>query len=193
MVMTSRNDDDTSPPRDTPPSSLMNFPGTIQAFGCLVALVAALGIMFCSTHANASSAQWTLMAEGTDYAYYVDSSSIIDLPDRALQFRTLIDLMVPDIVAGESAYSSVVDWKMDCDTASIALIRVITYEAHCGEGPSLTTEVQNATELKPLVPQSALSVALSVLCLPPPTSDEDVIDFTRQSWLASRPSGACSD
>jgi hypothetical protein len=170
----------------------MNFPGTSKLSGCLIALVLASRAAVLGSHANASSARWALMAEGTDYAYYVDSSSIMDLPNRTLQFRTLIDLAAPDIVAGESAYSSVVDWKMDCNAASIGLIRVTAYENNCGEGPSLTTEGQNVPELKPVVPQSALSVALSALCLPPPTSEDDVIEFTRQSWLASRPSGPCS-
>lgn len=158
--------------------------------------IATVGVAFSTAApgslASASNAQWALMAEGTDYAYYVDSGGITDLPNRTLRFRTLIDLMIPDIVAGEVSYSAVSEWHMDCDAETIRLTRVTTYEDHCAGGREVATESQHASEPRPVVPQSAFSVALETLCLPPATSEDDILDFSRESWLASRPSGACS-
>jgi hypothetical protein len=153
---------------------------------------ALLSIASLCLHAGAAEPKWTLMAEGTDYAYYVDGSRISDLNNRNLQFRTLIDLMVPDIVAGELSYSAATEWLMDCNAGTIKLISVTTYEDHCGEGQELSTESQYASEPRQVVPQSAFSVALKALCLPPDVSEGDIIDFERDSWLATRPSGPCS-
>lgn len=143
--------------------------------------------------ASASDPQWALMAEGTDYSYYVDSGNITDLPNRSLRFRTLVDLTVPDVVGGEVSYSAVSEWLMDCNTETIMLIGVTTYDDHCAGGLTLATEPHHASEPRPVVPQSAFSVALAMLCLPQASGDEDIVDFARESWLASRPPGACSD
>jgi hypothetical protein len=156
-------------------------------------VVLALSKVASTSLASASNPEWALMVEGSDYAYYVDSGSITDLPNRALRFRILIDVMVPDIVAGVDAYSTVTEWVMDCNARAQGLVRVTAYKDHCGEGPELITETQHAPDLRPIIPGSAYGVAFEALCLPPDTSDEDVINFTRDSWLASRPFGPCSN
>jgi hypothetical protein len=99
--------------------------------------------------------------------------------------------MVPDIVAGMDAYSTVTEWAMDCNARAQGLVRVTAYKDLCGEGPELITETQHSPDLIPIIPGSAYGVAFEALCLPPDTSDEDVSDFTRDSWLVSRTFGAC--
>lgn len=159
-------------------------------------LIAAVGLALSKTAltpiASAADRQWVLMTEAADFAYYVDSASITDLPDRALRFRTLIDLMVPDAVGGEVSYSTVSEWLMDCNAETIKLIGVTTYDDHCAGGLTLATEPQRASEPQPVVPQSAFSVALEMLCLPQADNDDEILDFARESWLVSRPIGACS-
>jgi hypothetical protein len=152
----------------------------------------ALSTAATASHASASNGQWALLAEGMDFTYYVDSGSITDLPQQTLRFRTLIDLVNPDIFAGEVSYSTISEWLMDCNAKTIGPIRVTTYEGHCAGGREVATELPRATELRPVVPQSAFSIAMEMLCLPEADNEEEIIDFARESWLVSRPSGACS-
>lgn len=159
-------------------------------------LIATVGLALSKTAlspvASTADRQWVLMTEGADFAYYVDSAGITDLPDRALRFRTLIDLMVPDVVGGEVSYSTVSEWLLDCNAETIKLLGVTTYDDHCAGGLTLATEPQRTSEPRPVVPRSSFSVALEMLCLPPSDNDEEILDFARESWLVSRPLGACS-
>jgi hypothetical protein len=142
--------------------------------------------------ANAADAQWVLLAESTDFAYYVDSTNITDLPNRNIKFRTLIDLITPDFVEGAFSYSAISQWQMDCNAGTIRLIDVSNFDDHCAGGAQQETDAQPPSKFLPVTPRSAFSIALKTLCLPAAVEDNEVITLERDTWLSSRPSGACS-
>jgi len=160
--------------------------------GLFLAMLLAVLLATKSVSRNAADPQWVLLAEGSDYAYYVDSSSITDLSDRNLRFRTLIDLMTPDFVEGAFSFSAISEWLMDCDAGTISLIEASNFNDNCAEGLQHATDTLPPSEFRPVTQGSAFSVALKTLCLPPVAEDGEIITLDRDSWLASRPSGACS-